>query len=147
MMTTGRKLAIAGLIVASVTGYMAYVGASASWQYYVTVDECLAGRSELLGCRIRVNGKIVPNSLQVAADRSQANFLLAGTRSNLQASYSGPLPDNLAQTTEVVVEGRLDDSGLLRGDKLLTRCAGKYKSREFQGTSPDPPSTETRESP
>ena len=40
-MTTGRKLTLAGLVVAGVTGYMAFVGGSASWQYYVTPQECL----------------------------------------------------------------------------------------------------------
>ena len=29
----------------------------------------------------------------------------------------------------MLVEGRLDDGGLLHGEKVLTRCAGKYESR------------------
>ena len=36
-MSTGKKLAIAGVVVAGVTAYMAYLGASSSWQYYMTV--------------------------------------------------------------------------------------------------------------
>lgn len=41
-MTTGKKMAIGGAIVASATIFMAYRGASASWQYYLTADECVA---------------------------------------------------------------------------------------------------------
>jgi cytochrome c-type biogenesis protein CcmE len=39
------------------------------------------------------------------------------------------LPDNLAEKMAMVVEGRLDDSGTLHGDKVLTRCASKYQSQ------------------
>ena len=48
---------------------------------------------------------------------------------NLKVVCSGPLPDNLAEGIAVLVEGRLDDGGLLHGEKVLTRCASKYQSR------------------
>ena len=69
-------------------------------------------------------------SLHVAADRSQASFDLQGATNRLRVVCTGPLPDNLAEKIDVVVEGRLEAGGLLRGDKLLTRCASKYESRE-----------------
>ncbi len=136
-MTTGRKLAIGGVLVAGVTAYMAYVGASASWQYYLTVDECLADGAALRGDRIRVSGKVAPNSLRIAPDRREIRFRLQGTDGQMEVICSGPPPDNLAEQMEVVVEGRLDESGLLRGDKVLTRCASKYESQKPQ------PSAET----
>ena len=128
-MTTGKKLAIGGLIVVGITTYMAYLGASASWQYYLTADECLDDASKLLGERLRVGGKIVANSLQIAADRKQAVFSLDGDEEDLRVVCSGPLPDNLAENIDVVVEGSLDETGVLQGDKLLTRCASKYDAQ------------------
>ena len=128
-MTTGKKLAIGGLIVVGITTYMAYLGASSSWQYYLTADECLDDASKLFGERLRVNGKIVANSLQIAADRKQAVFSLEGHEADLPVVCSGPLPDNLAENIDVVVEGSLDETGVLRGDKLLTRCASKYDAQ------------------
>jgi cytochrome c-type biogenesis protein CcmE len=144
VMTTGRKLAIAGLVVASVTAYMGYLGAAASWQYYVTAEECLANATSLAGHRIRVSGKIVSGSLHAAADRSEARFLLAGHDGNLPVVCSGPLPDNLAGSAEVVVEGRLEGARLFRGDKLITRCASKYTSSQSATVSSSlrPASTE-----
>ncbi len=129
-MTTGRKLAIGGGVVAGVTAYMAYVGASTSWQYYLSVDECAANAQSLLGDRIRVSGKVASDSLRIAEDRRHAAFSLRGTSSRLDVICSGPLPDNLAEEMDVVVEGRLEDSGLLRAEKVLTRCASKYESQE-----------------
>jgi len=128
-MTSGTKLALGGLVVASVTGYMAYLGASASWQYYLTVDECADQAESLAGARVRITGKVLPGSLSVAPDRREASFSIGGERHELLARCRGPLPDNLAEDVDVVVEGRLEDSGLLRGDKVITRCAGKYRSQ------------------
>jgi cytochrome c-type biogenesis protein CcmE len=127
-MTTGRKLAIGAVVVAGVTASMAYLGGSASWQYYVTADECVASADSLVGTRLRVSGKIVPGTLQVTADRRQAVFSLTTAEAKLPVACSGPLPDNLAEGIEVVVEGRLEHPGLLRGNKVLTRCSSKYES-------------------
>jgi len=132
-MTSGTKLALGGLVVASVTGYMAYLGATASWQYYLTVDECVDQADSLAGARVRITGKVLPGSLSVAPDRLEASFSLGGQRHEVLARCRGPLPDNLAEGVDVVVEGRLEDGledgRLLRGDKVITRCASKYQSQ------------------
>ncbi len=75
---------------------------------------------------MRVSGKVALGSLDVATDRRQATFKLCGNGGELPVRCVGPLPDNLAEDMEVVVEGQLDESGLLQGDQLLTRCASKY---------------------
>jgi len=124
------KLALGAGIVVGVTSYMAYVGASASWQYYVTADECVVRADQLADRAVRVSGLVAAGSLQVAADRSQASFDLQGVTNRLPVVCTGPLPDNLAEKIDVVAEGRLEAGGLLRADKLLTRCASKYESRE-----------------
>lgn len=127
------KLALGASIVVAVTSYMAYVGASASWKYYVTADECTARAAQLEGHRVRVSGGVAPGSLQIASDRSQASFCLQGATSKLNVVCTGPLPDNLAESADVVVEGRLETGGRLRGDKLLTRCASKYEPQKPEG--------------
>ncbi len=129
-MSAHRKLALGALVVAGVTGYMAYLGASSSWQYYVTVDECLAQAASLLGARVRVSGKVSPHTLQIGTDRREASFSIQGSQGDLVVTCPGPLPDNLAEGIDVVVEGRLEDSHSLRGHKVITRCAGKYQSRD-----------------
>jgi cytochrome c-type biogenesis protein CcmE len=128
-MTTGTRLAIGSAIVLGVTAYMTYLGASSSWQYYLTVDECIANASALFHEPIRVSGKIAADSLSVEKDRVEATFSLEGTHSNLCVNCSGQLPDNLAEGRQVVVEGRMQNADHLVGDRVLTRCASKYSSR------------------
>jgi cytochrome c-type biogenesis protein CcmE len=129
-MTTGRKLAIGAVVAAGVTAYMAYLGASTSWQYYLTVDECLADAPVRLGDRIRIRGKVARDSLRIAPSRTEASFALEGSQGNLQVTCSGPLPDNLAEGMDVVVEGRLETVKFFRAERVLTRCASKYRSQQ-----------------
>ncbi len=128
-MSANRKVTLAGLVIAGVTIYMAYLGGSASWQYYVTADECMARAEGLLGTRLRVSGKVAPNTLRIDADRRQAAFSIQGSQGDLAVTCPGPLPDNLAEGIEVVVEGRLETSHCLKGQKVITRCASKYQSQ------------------
>jgi cytochrome c-type biogenesis protein CcmE len=128
-MTTGTRLFVGGTVIAAVTSYMAYVGAESSWQYYLTVDECTADANELVGCPLRVNGHIASESLEIEPGRTRAAFVLRGARSGIRVACAGPLPDNLAEDMDVVVEGQLDTEGVLRGDRVLTRCASKYRSK------------------
>ncbi len=141
-MTTGRKLGIGAVVVVGITASMAYLGGSASWQYYLTADECAAKAGSLIGTRLRVSGKIVPGTLRVAADRREAVFSLTTAEARLPVACAGLLPDNLAEDMEVVVEGRLEHPGLLRGSKVLTRCSSKYESK---GAPPSSERTASRE--
>jgi cytochrome c-type biogenesis protein CcmE len=144
-MTTGKKIAIGSAIMAGVTALMAYRGVSAGWQYYLTADECVAESASLAGRRVRVSGRIAAGSLALNRDRSQAAFALEAKGANLKVVCAGPLPDNLAEGLAVLVEGRLDDGGLLRGDKVMTRCASKYESRLPPSVAPMPPTTSRSE--
>ena len=127
-MATGTRLAIGAAVVLSLTAHMAYIGASSSWQYYLTVDECARNASSMLGDRIRVSGKIAANSLLVADNREEASFVLQGETEELAVDCCGPFPDNLAEERQVVVEGRMNSSGRFAAETVLTRCASKYSS-------------------
>ncbi len=127
-MTATHRLCVGGIVIVLATTYLAYLGASSSWQFYLTVDELVADAASFGDSRLRISGKIAPDSLQIAPDRTQASFVLQGAISELSVKCSGPIPDNLAEEIEVVVEGRLQSAGIVQGNKVLTRCASKYSS-------------------
>jgi len=115
-------------IVAGATGYLAWLGAASSWQYYVLVDECTRSPDSFVDQRLRVSGHVAPASLKISPDRASATFILRGETSDLQVACEGRLPDNLAEDMDVVVEGTLNRAGALTGDKVITRCASKYEA-------------------
>lgn len=130
-MSLNRKFAVGAVLIAAGTLYLAYLGAASSWRYYVLVDECVEHSTEFVGHRLRVNGKVAAESLVIRDDRQLATFTLCGATERLQVTCPGPLPDNLAEEIDVVVEGRLESGTALRlaGDRVLTRCASKYAAQ------------------
>lgn len=127
-MSPHLKLAIGAATIVGATIYLAYLGASTSWQYYVLVDECARSPAELVGQRIRVSGRVATGSLSIRSDRGEAVFDLQGQVERIRAVCAGPLPDNLTEDIEVVVEGRLTSAGQIEGDRVLTKCASKYQA-------------------
>ncbi len=126
-MSTGVRLALGSIVIAAATGYMAYLGASAGWSYYVTTDECARRMEELRGCRVRVSGQVVAGSLMVAPRRESASFRLAGQQSQIEVRCRSTVPDTLAEGKDVVVEGRIGNADILEANQVLTRCASKYE--------------------
>lgn len=129
------KLALVLTSLIGTVAYLAVLGLSNTWQYYVLVDECHAQRSQLQGKRLRVSGRVASGSLHITEDRREASFLLDGEIHQIAVLCTGPLPDNLNERMEVVVEGVLQADGQLRGQRVITRCASKYAPGD-KSTSP-----------
>ena len=124
------KFALAGAVIALVVVYVASLGWSTNLQYYLLVDECAGQADQLRGKQLRVSGRIEKGSLRISADRREASFRLGGDKQELAVSCAGPLPDNLADSMDVVVEGVLQNDGRLQGQKVITRCASKYAPKK-----------------
>lgn len=133
-MNVKAKLALGTAVITAAVGYVVYLGASSSWQYYLLVDECVAQADQMSGKHLRVSGSIAAGSLTIPTHRRWASFLLEGKEHRLAVSCPGPLPDNLAEGVEVVVEGALAGDGSLQGHKVITRCASKYAPAEGSQT-------------
>jgi len=131
------KIVIGVLVIAGAIGYVAYLGASSSWRYYVLVDECTADADRLRGARIRVSGTVVAGSLTVSDNRRQARFRMRGKESEVPVAVTGPLPDNLEEEMDIVVEGKLGADGRIHGDRVITRCASKYAPKNTSASIHD----------
>ena len=123
------KIAVAGTVCALVGVYVAFLGLSTTWQYYVLVDECRAEPERLHGKRLRVSGRVAGGTLTISENRRMTSFLLKGDAHQIPVTCAGPLPDNLAENIDVVVEGVLQEDGRLQGQRVITRCASKYASK------------------
>jgi cytochrome c-type biogenesis protein CcmE len=121
-----HRLMAGGLLAAAAIGYLAYLGGTSSWQYYLSVDEAIAHKNDLSGKRVRVSGRIVAGSLTIGEDRRNATFELTGEVHTLHANCRCTLPDNLAEEVDVVVEGTMQGDEV-HGHKVITRCASKYQ--------------------
>lgn len=127
-MTAGRKLYLSAVAVIASAAYFGTLGAVSSWQYYLTVDEAVERFQAIGASKVRIQGRVAADSLRIADDRKSAEFVLNGESARLRVNSSGVTPDNLAEGVEVVVEGRMQNDLIFKGDNVLTRCASKYAS-------------------
>jgi cytochrome c-type biogenesis protein CcmE len=137
-MVPSRKLAILAAVFVAAVVYVAYLGATSGWQYYLTAEECLQRGPSLVNFRVRVSGKVASGSLATAPDRFHSTFALQAGSARLLVACNSPLPEQLAEGKDVVVEGRVVTPGSLAADRVITRCATKYQSKGPLGETKNP---------
>ncbi len=125
-MSKNRKFLIGGVIVALAIAYLAYSGFQASAAYYFTVSEAMARGSALYGENLKVSGKVGAGSIQNDIETLTLKFTVVEGEKSIPVIYKGVTPDNFHADTDIVVEGRLDSSGVFQAKSIVTKCPSKY---------------------
>ena len=120
------KMLVAGAILTSAVGYLAFAGAKSGWVYYLEVDKYVSDTS-FAPQRVRLHGKVSAENFKVNKAGLAASFDLEGQTRQVAVSYHGAIPDMFECGRDVVVEGKMRD-GVFVADVLMTKCASKYES-------------------
>ena len=123
------KIVIGVVLIGGAMTFFVVQAMRSSWSYYYSVDEFSANRSAVKNHSLRIAGRVKRGSIVRDLEKVSLNFTLAGSQTELPVQYKGPVPDNFAEDREVVVEGRLDTTGVFRADMLMTKCESKYKAK------------------
>ena len=116
-----------GIVVCSL-GFLVYTGLNANMVYYFHVDEFLSKAPALQGETVKVNGKVVEDT--IAKSQMNYRFTICGFQkeNRLNVEYHGVVPDTFKDGSDVVVEGRLDpQTQVFRASTLLAKCPTKYE--------------------
>lgn len=151
--STGRaKFVIGGLLIVAAVIYLMVSATQAAAQYYLTIDEMFARRSELDGRAIKLAGAVDGESITYDNDSLTLRFEIANVpadakkieaggglakvlydalrdpnASRLQVEYIGPKPDLLRHEAQAIVTGTLGDDGVFYADELLLKCPTRYE--------------------
>ena len=120
------KLSLAGIVLASAVGYLAFAGVQSGWVQTVGVDQYLASPDQQAK-RLRLCGKVGEGQLDIRKSQLTANFVLKGEHEAMPVSYHGTIPDMMKAGCDVIVEGKRDGAGTFQADVLITKCASKYE--------------------
>jgi cytochrome c-type biogenesis protein CcmE len=85
------------------------------------------------GTRMRLGGLVAAGSVVRGADR-QIRFTVTDTRSTIDVSYRGLLPDLFREGQGVVTEGVFEGPGRFRADSVLAKHDETYMPREVADT-------------
>ena len=128
------KIVLLALVMIGAFSYLLFMGMQEGSMYYLEVSEYLKKMNELGDKKVRVNGRVVKESLDYDSKNLVLRFLLMDTKSNdkLRVIYRGTPPDLLGQDgVTAVAEGHFDRArGVFLAKQLLVKCPSKYERKD-----------------
>ena len=122
-----RRLWVAGVVVLAALGILVARGLGDATMYFKTADEAVAERRELGGRRFRIEGAVVPGTVQVAG--SGVAFAIRGDRgSTVEVVHQGDPPELFQPGIPVVLEGRWDGEHY-SSDRIMVKHSSEYKAK------------------
>ncbi|MGI8407401.1 MAG: cytochrome c maturation protein CcmE [Actinomycetota bacterium] len=123
------KFAIGGVTIALVMiGLMAWAMARpGSTAFYKTTSEVLAlGPSAASTDALRVNGKVVPGSVE--KEGLTTRFAITDGRSEMIVQTDQPLPDTFRPESDVIASGSFDGTSFV-ATHVSAKCPSKFKAK------------------
>lgn len=134
------KTVIGIAVITAAVLYLLYEAFSGSSIYYYTVDEFFEdfltkqpqnSSAETAGLNSEVTIRLAGRVADVAGnpENLQLNFNLTSGSHRLPVEYTGRVPANFEPGRQVLVQGRMRPDGVFGAEKILTRCASKYRAK------------------
>ena len=129
----GKKFLIGGIIILIAIGSLGFVAFKNAATYYYTVSEALGKGDTMYNKTIRIEGNVVPDSLQQvnSGGKNNVKFVLADrtvATDSVLINYQGALPDAFKPGNDAVVEGQLNPAGNFTAKQIIVKCPSKYEA-------------------
>ena len=138
-MSKGVQIAGGATLIALLLGWYAAsnLEAGASFAYFKTLEEFESARAGLRGHPARVHGYVALGSIERDLAGKQVRFHVQAAPPHAGGAPGTPLevvfgsletPDLFKDGAEVVVEGRLAETGeVFHADKVMAKCPSKFE--------------------
>jgi len=124
-----RLVVLAGAALVLVGfGYLAYGGLGSNIVYFLTPSELIAKGTAAYDSPVRLGGRVAPGSVQWDAGSVDLRFSLTDGEAKIEVHSRGAPPAMFGDTIGVVVEGRLERSGVFESTKLMVRHSNEYRA-------------------
>ena len=124
-----KRFLIGGIIVFLAIGYLGFMGFQSSATYYYEVGELLEQGSSIYDETVRVNGQVIPGTVEQEAQGTMLRFTMIDIEGeeSLSVVFQGVAPDTFKEGAEVVAEGQLNSDGIFQANTILAKCPSKYE--------------------
>ena len=124
-------LILAGLAVLGAVAALVLNAFQSNLVFFFTPSQVSAGEAPLERT-FRVGGMVERGSLKRQSGQLDVQFVITDTAKTIPVIYSGILPDLFSEGKGVVVQGRLDSTGLFRAEEVLAKHDENYMPPEAQ---------------
>jgi cytochrome c-type biogenesis protein CcmE len=117
-----------GVIVALLIGLVVYATAkSGSTAYFLTTTELASAQAVDAGKDYRVNGKVVPGSIET--EGLETTFSITDGTTEMTVLTTDPLPDTFKENSEVIARGEYNGR-TFAATEVLAKCPSKFKAKD-----------------
>jgi cytochrome c-type biogenesis protein CcmE len=96
--------------------------------YYMHVDEVMPAAADWYGKSLQLHGFVVDGSIERRPNTLDYRFKVKNGDAVVTATYTGIVPDTFKDGAEVVLKGRLDQTGFqVERDGVMAKCPSKYE--------------------
>jgi len=121
-MTRKVRLQIGSVIILAALVYLGIMAAHNFSQYFVPVNQYEGQLTKFAHKTLRVQGKLLAQSVHYDATTETLTFVLASGGSRLHVRYVGALPSEQFANTSAIVEGTMGKNGIFQAEKLMIQC-------------------------
>jgi len=118
---------IGALIVVGAIAFLMWSSLKETTAYFITVSELQAKGPSVIGQQVRVNGNVVPGSINRDTATGVLTFTVKDAGGQMPVVYKGIVPDIFTDDVEVVVEGRYTAGGTFEANTLLAKCPSRFE--------------------
>ena len=132
------KFVTAGTLILGTVGYLMASGIKETGVYYLTPSELsrkVQDDNSIYNVGMKIGAKVVPGSVQHDVASQTYTFRITDGSATYPVSYRGLAPDTFTDSSEVVVEGRLQQDGSFRATTLLAKCGSRFEAAPPQQKS------------
>jgi cytochrome c-type biogenesis protein CcmE len=130
---TAWKILLTVVVSAVAVSGLLWASMGEGAEYYKHVDEARSSQSHLLGKRLRVHGNVVDGTLVHQAGTLDYRFEMESKaprdHATMTVDFHGIPPDLFKAGAEVIAAGVLGNDGMLRSDRIETKCPSKYETQ------------------
>ena len=141
-----------GFTLLSTSTLYAFNSSEASSQYFITVNEMLSEKNELVDKPIRISGAVIGESIEFDEANRELTFQIANVPADyeqveqqgglavvlnnavndpntqrIEVVYFGERPEILQNMTQAILIGKLNSDGIFYADELLLKCPSRYE--------------------
>jgi len=126
-----RRLAlVAVLVLAAAVATSLMLAAFRQNLVYFYTPTAIAKGDAPIGHKFRIGGLVANGSVEHEPDSMDVRFRVTDTANGVPVVYSGVLPDLFREGQGIVVDGRLNSSGVFVADRVLAKHDENYMPPE-----------------
>jgi cytochrome c-type biogenesis protein CcmE len=130
-MNAGTKFAVGAVLIVGSVGYLMASGVKETGQYFLTPSELsqkIALDRSFYNVGMKVGGHVVPGTVTRDVARQTLRFQVTDGTARYPVVFHGLPPDTFNDSVEVVVEGRLQQDGVIYATNVLAKCGSRYEA-------------------